>query len=118
MARFIVQEDGYCGELKQNPEHFWPKYLNKKRLNWGKNILRLIQIILVLPANGADAERSLSIMNHIKYGRRSRITSKNLNNWMRIRINGPKEIDKDKENDKMLKQQMIKKTIRKQEKFL
>ena len=48
----------------------------------------------MLPANSADAERSFSIMNHIKYDRRSRITSENLDNWMRIRINGPKEIDR------------------------
>ena len=90
----MVQEDGYCGKLKQNPEHFWPKYLNKKHLNWGKTILRLIQIILVLPANSPDAERSFSIMNHIKYDRRSRITSENWDNWMRIRINRPKDIDR------------------------
>ena len=54
---------------------------------WGKTILRLIEIILVLPANSADAERSFSIMNHIKYDRRSSITSENLDNLMRIRIN-------------------------------
>jgi hypothetical protein len=33
-------------------------------------------------------------MNHIKYDRRSSITSENLDNLMRIKINGLKEIDR------------------------
>ena len=69
-------------------------YLKKTYLNWGSTIQRLVRIVLVLPANSADVERSFSIMNHIKYDRRASLTSKNLDHIMRLRINGPKSLDR------------------------
>ena len=63
-------------------------------LPWKSNIKFLIRTVLVLPANSADAERSFSIMNHIKNERRSKITSDNLDSILRLRINGPKQLDR------------------------
>ena len=40
----------------------------------------------------ADAERGFSIMNHVRTSRRSRLTPHHLDDIMRIRINGPKNI--------------------------
>jgi hypothetical protein len=37
----------------------------------------------------ADVERGFSIMNHIRYDRRSRLTPKHMEDIVRIRINGP-----------------------------
>ena len=66
----------------------------KTNLKWGSTITRLIRIVLVLPASSADAERNFSIMNHVKYDRRASLTSENLDNIMRLRINGPKKLDR------------------------
>lgn len=44
-------------------------------------------------SQSAEAERGFSIMNHIKYDRRSRLTGGNLENLLRIRINGPDDLD-------------------------
>lgn len=90
----MIQEDGYCDRLSKKPENFWPYYLRKTNLNWGTTIVRLIRIVLVLPASSADAERSFSIMNHIKYDRRASLTSENLDHLMRCKINGPKQLDR------------------------
>ena len=57
-------------------------------------MLRLVRIVLVLPASSAVAERSFSIMNHLKYDRRASLTSVNLDHLLRLRINGPKELDR------------------------
>ena len=54
----------------------------------------MIKIVLVLPASSADAERSFSIMNHIKHKRRAKLNTKNLENLMRLRLNGPRELDR------------------------
>lgn len=90
----MIQQDNYCTTLQYKAERFWPYYLKKTSLDWGRTIQRLIRIVLVLPANSADAERSFSIMNHIKYDRRSRLTSENLDHLMRLRINGPSQLDR------------------------
>jgi hypothetical protein len=52
-----------------------------------------MNIVLVLPIGSADAERGFSVMNDIRNNRRL-LSPENLNNLMRLRINGPKELDK------------------------
>lgn len=84
----------FCDKTNWTSQRFWATYLRSPEIVWGKTIQKLIRIVLVLPANTADAERSFNIMNHIKYDRRARLTSKNLDNLMRLRINGPKELDR------------------------
>ena len=90
----MLDEDGFCDKLQKTAESFWPAYLKRTDLNWGISIARLIRTILVLPASSADAERSFSIMNHIKYDRRASLTSINLDHLMRLRINGPNKLDR------------------------
>jgi hypothetical protein len=90
----MINDENYCKRLKYTPERFWTLYLKKTNLVWGSTIQRLIRIVLVLPASSADAERSFSIMNHIKYDRRARLTSENLDHIMRLRINGPEQLDR------------------------
>ena len=60
----MILEDGFCENLNKEADIFWPFYV-RTDLSLGTSITRLIRIILVLPANSADAERSFSIMNHI-----------------------------------------------------
>ena len=50
----------------KHPERFWSYFL-KARIPWGSTIRRLIQIVMVLPSSSADAERSFSVLNHIRY---------------------------------------------------
>lgn len=58
-----------------------------------KKIKKLIKTVLVLPMGSADAERSFSIMSHIRTSRRSRLASSTLDALMRIRINGPDSLN-------------------------
>lgn len=60
---------------------------------WTDRIRKLIHTVLALPIGSADAERGFSIMNHIRTDRRSRLTPEHLTDIMRIRINGPDEIE-------------------------
>jgi hypothetical protein len=90
----LVTNEHFCNRVTWTPEKFWSFYLRSGNIDWQPTIKRLIQIVLVLPANSADAERSFSIMNHIKYDRRARLSSLNLDHLMRIRINGPRALDR------------------------
>jgi len=96
----------------KHPERFWSFYL-KARIPWGSTI-RLIHIVMVLPSSSADAERSFSVLNQIRYivltlqynlgivfsfhmyvnffrsSRRTSLTSQHLDDFLRIRLNGPK----------------------------
>ena len=90
----LISLPDFCDRINWTPERFWATYLRSHEIHWGKTIQKLIRIVLVLPANSADAERSFSIMNHIKYDRRARLKSENLDHLLRIRINGPKELDR------------------------
>lgn len=90
----MLEQDEYCTSLQKSPESFWPSYLRKTNLNWGTTIKLIVRTVLVLPANSADAERSFSIMNHIKYDRRASLNSETLDYLMRLRINGPKQLDR------------------------
>ena len=87
----MIEQDAQC-KYAQEPETFWPYFLTRKDIVWGETIKRLIRIVLVLPTNSADAERSFSVMNHIKNDRRSRLSTQVLDHLMRLRINGPKSL--------------------------
>ena len=47
-----------------------------------------MEIVLALPVGSADVERGFSIMNHARYDRRSRLSTKHIEDIVRIRING------------------------------
>lgn len=63
-------------------------------LHGQKGIKNMMKTILVLLVGSADAKRGFSVMNHIKSSRRQSLTKKHLEYLMRIRLNGPDEIEK------------------------
>lgn len=73
---------------------FWSEMLISKEIAWKPNTKKLIYTILSLPIASADAERGFSIMNHIRTSRRSRLGPESLDALMRVRINGPNNIDR------------------------
>ena len=89
----VIKNDlhDFCNfKQNYNPAQFWSHYLDGKKLAvMGPTLKKLVEISLSLPAGSAEAERGFSIMNHVKYDRRSRLTPKHLEDLMRIRINGP-----------------------------
>jgi len=89
----ILKGEERCSMQTANPRDFWPYYLQKKNILWSEQMRKLIRTILVLPIGSADAERSFSIMNHIRTSRRSRLKPENLESLMRVRMNGPKDLD-------------------------
>lgn len=88
----IAKSDEFCRFQKEEAIYFWQHYLNSQTIPWGDNISKLIKLVLVLPIGSADAERGFSIMNHVRTARRSKLQGNTLDNLLRIRINGPKEI--------------------------
>lgn len=93
----IVDSDNLC-KFKSNPKTetymFWSHFLNETGIVWTKRTQRLIQTILVLPIGSAEAERAFSVLNHIKNKRRSSLKPKHIQDIMRIRLNGPNELEK------------------------
>jgi hypothetical protein len=71
---------------------FWRNVL--KRFEVGNSIKLLIETVLVLPIGSADAERSFSIMNHIRNKRRSRLSDEAMDALIRVRFNGPDDLEK------------------------
>lgn len=74
------------------PFAFWAQ-VSQSDITWTDKTRMLINTILVLPIGSADAERGFSVMNTIKTSRRTKLTSNHLNDIMRIRINGPDDIN-------------------------
>jgi hypothetical protein len=48
-----------------------------------------VEIVLALPLGFADVEDRFSIMNHVQYYRQSRLSTKHIENIIKICINGP-----------------------------
>jgi hypothetical protein len=88
----IISRADFCQIGKSDPNYFWPYFLNKQ-VGWTEALKKMIRTVLVIPIGSADAERGFSIMNHILGKRRTRLTSEHLEDIMRIRINGPNELE-------------------------
>ena len=58
-------------------------------MQWNTNIRAAVEKTLSLPVATADVERGFSILDHVRYDRRSRLTPSNLRDIMFLRINGP-----------------------------
>lgn len=71
---------------------FWSAILNHSSFPWKERVAKLIKTVLVITTGSVEAERGFSIMNHIKYDRRSRLSATHLEDLLRIRINGPNDI--------------------------
>lgn len=92
----IIESDLLC-ELTQTKTKsfmFWSIIIKSENIAWTPLTKKLIYMIMVIPVGSAEAERGFSIMNHIRGdGRRSRLTSKHLEDIVRIRTNGPDKIE-------------------------
>jgi len=90
----ISDKNDFCRYQKSEPIPFWSHYLQAdSSVQWQRDVKQLIMIILVLPIGSADAERGFSIMNHIRTNRRASIKPATLDAIMRIRINGPDNLE-------------------------
>lgn len=90
----IVNHPNYC-EMKSDKTSamaFWAQALKWDQISWGLNIKRLLQIVLSIPISSAEAERGFSTLKYIRDTHRARLTPKNLDAMMRIKINGPDEL--------------------------
>ena len=85
----ILEDKNYC-KYKQDIIQFWQHYLKTSLV---PNSMHFIVIrILAIPVGSADAERAFSYYFHIRSKRRERLTREHIESFMRIRINGPKDI--------------------------
>lgn len=90
----IVENSDYCQLREGSAISFWTKLMNMPSITWTERTRYLIQLILVIPVGSADAERGFSIMNHIRNKRRKSLTSEHLDALMRVRLNGPNNIER------------------------
>lgn len=91
----IVNCPHYC-EMKTSHTSvmsFWAQALQCKEISWGPSIKRLLHIVLSLPVSSAEAERGFSTLKYIRDTHRNRLTPKNLDAMMRIKLNGPDELN-------------------------
>lgn len=91
----IIDSDSVCALRQRHTQtaKFWSEALNMPDIGWKESVEKLVKTMLVLTTGSSEAERGFSIMNHIKYDRRSRLSPDNLESLMRIRINGPDNMD-------------------------
>ena len=84
--------DNWCEVNDQKPHVFWAKFLKIKNI-WTSRTLTLIKTVLALPVGSSDCERSFSYLNMIARVHRN-IQGKQLENLIRIRMNGPLEVSR------------------------
>ena len=85
----ILEDKNYC-KYKHDIITFWQHYLKTSLV---PNSMHFIVIrILAIPVGSSDAERAFSYYFHIRSKRRERLTREHIESFMRIRINGPKDI--------------------------
>jgi len=93
LRSMILDHESYCAyRTKGDPLAFWSHFLSVNTLPWAAEIKNLIQIVLVLPVSTADAERGFSILKHARYDRRSRLSAEHIEDILRLRVNGPGDI--------------------------
>ena len=73
--------------LQEPSTEFWPCVL-QQQIDIPGAFKMLIYRVLVIPMSSADAEKGFSIFNHIWFNRQTRLTTKHIDDMMRIRING------------------------------
>lgn len=96
LVESIIESKDLCIFKNEKTETFafWSHFLNEDGIKWTEKTKQLIRYVLVLPIGSADAERGFSIMNHIKYNRRSRLSPQHLEDSLRIRINTEDDLEK------------------------
>ena len=84
-----ANKERYCYLKEKDPLTFWTFYLSEESTEISDNLRNLVNTVLVLPVASSDVERAFSILFHIRSERRSRLTTENLQNLLRLRLNGP-----------------------------
>ena len=89
----IVEAPEFCRMRKVPARDFWGHFMSQTAFGIPDDIKQLLGKILVIPMGSADAERAFSVMNHIKHKRRGRMGQVNLEELLRIRLNGPNRLE-------------------------
>ena len=87
----LTKHNEFC-IYKKDTKTFWRKYLNDDNVNLGQTIISLVKKVLVTPIGSADAERTFSLLSHARHKRRSRLTPAHMEDIIRIRFDGPKDL--------------------------
>jgi hypothetical protein len=90
----LKEDQDWCTMKGANPRDFWAYYLSKDGLELDESFRTLVKIVLSIPIGSSEAERSFSIMSHIKTRRRMSMGVRSLEAIMRIRINMPDELER------------------------
>ena len=94
MFQLASLEDYDSRRAVTDPVMFWSTSLKDKALEsfWGANWKALLRKVLVVPASSADAERTFSILKHIKSSRRTSLSDVVLNDLVRVSMHGPRDV--------------------------
>lgn len=84
-------EDKYVYNLSRKPHMFWQRVLRLEKVRSAKldHIIYLIRVALVMPGSTADPERLFSELKYHRGDRRTRLTTKKIDQILRLYWNGP-----------------------------
>jgi hypothetical protein len=94
LMEFVIKDPEFCRRKEGQTKLFWRHFLNPKVYNSGNNIAYLIKSVMVTPIGSADAERGFSTLFHIRNKRRARLSRQTLEDFVRLRMNTPKDLKK------------------------
>ena len=90
MIYHIRQTRDWTRLREENIIYFWHHYMQKSLVP--QSVSDIVRKVLVTPIGSADAERAFSTLFHIRSKRRARLSAEHLESYLRIRMNGPKDI--------------------------
>ena len=90
MLQKIIIDKSYCQYKELDTIFFWKHFLTKGIVP--PLIDSIIRKVLAIPIGSADAERSFSILFHIRSKRRNSLAPETLQDFLRIRMNGPRNV--------------------------
>jgi hypothetical protein len=73
---------------------FWTIQLRSLDITWDVLIKQIVDSILTIPIGATSCERGFSVMSYIKDKKRSNLKPVMLEHLLRVRINGPKSLEK------------------------
>jgi hypothetical protein len=95
MKNKIIPHVDYARLKTLKTSVFWSNWLTVDHIEWEKYpaVHKFLETALVMPATSAHVERGFSALKHFKYDRRSTMTTKTLDIYLRLKINGPDPAD-------------------------
>ena len=85
-----IVQDGLSQKIKNaDAAQYWPQQMERNELLFSSQLKQLLERILVTSFTSADAERAFSMVTKIKSPERQSLSSKTLENLVRVRFNGP-----------------------------